>query len=100
MDDISVDTLTLQLSTTDISDGIPESREDKKCDQKKVIAGVDLSEDTIEEIKEAFLEFDMDGDGTITTKVEWENIDCSIFKECLSYKGAWHSYVEAGGQPN
>ena len=72
-----MDTLALQLSTADISGD--ESIEGKKCDQKKVIAGVELSEDTIEEIKEAFLEFDMDGDGTITTKVEWGNMDCSIF---------------------
>ena len=67
-----MDTLALQLSNTDVAVGIPESKEGNNCDQKKVIAGVELSEDTIEEIKEAFLEFDMDCDGTITTKVEWK----------------------------
>ena len=36
---------------------------------KQVIAGVELSEDQVEEIREAFIEFDMDADGTITTKV-------------------------------
>ena len=31
--------------------------------------GVELDEKTIDEIKEAFLEFDIDSDGTITTQV-------------------------------
>ena len=35
----------------------------------KVIAGIELAEETINEIKEAFLEFDIDSDGTITTQV-------------------------------
>ena len=35
----------------------------------KVIAGIELAEETIDEIKEAFQEFDIDSDGTITTQV-------------------------------
>ena len=63
--------LTLKLDTHDISVNIHVSREDKGHQKKvlKVIAGMELSEDTIDEIKEAFLEFDMDCDGTITTQV-------------------------------
>ena len=64
-----MDTLSLTLGLTDSSGDVPEGRNDKKGDQKKVIAGVELSEDQIDEIKEAFLEFDMDSDGTITTSV-------------------------------
>ena len=64
-----MNTLALKLAATDITGDIPEGREAKKGYQKKVIAGVELSEETIDEIKEAFLEFDMDCDGTITTKV-------------------------------
>ena len=62
-------TLALKLTASDNSSNIPEGREAKKGYQMKVIAGVELSEETIDEIKEAFLEFDMDCDGTITTKV-------------------------------
>ena len=40
--------------------------------EKKVIDGVELSEEQVDEIKEAFVEFDIDGDGTITTKVRKE----------------------------
>ena len=65
----SVDTLALQFAATDTSVDTPDCREDKKGDQVKVIAGVELSEKQIDEIKEAFLEFDMDSDGTITTEV-------------------------------
>ena len=71
MEDITVDTLSLKLGFTDISGDVPEGRDNKKGDQKKVIAGVELSEDLIDEIKEAFLEFDMDSDGTITSSVSF-----------------------------
>jgi len=37
-------------------------------DDGKCIAGIKLSRQNIDEIREAFMEFDMDGDGTITTK--------------------------------
>ena len=40
--------------------------------EKKVIDGVELSKEQVDEIKEAFIEFDIDGDGTITTKVRQE----------------------------
>ena len=69
MEDITIDTLALKLSASNIFGNIPEGRKAKKGYQMKVIAGVELSEETIGEIKEAFLEFDMDCDGTITTKV-------------------------------
>ena len=72
--EVGEDSESLKLSLTDISGDIPEVREDKKWDQKKMIAGVELSEDQIDEIKEAFLEFDMDSDGTITTNVTFTMI--------------------------
>ena len=64
-----METLAFKLAASSFSVDIPEGREAKNGYQMKVIAGVELSEETVEEIKEAFLEFDMDCDGTITTKV-------------------------------
>ena len=40
----------------------------------KKIGDVEFSEQQVEEFREAFLEFDMDGDGTITTQV-YRNIN-------------------------
>ena len=69
MTDMTVESLALKLATNDISKEAPGFREERKDEQKKVIAGVELAEETIDEIKEAFLEFDIDSDGTITTQV-------------------------------
>ena len=69
MNEITVDCLALQLATTSVSGEGGDGGDRRKEEQKKVIAGVELAEDTIEEIKEAFLEFDIDSDGTITTQV-------------------------------
>ena len=69
MTDMTVESLALKLATNDISKEAPGCREERKDEQKKVIAGVELAEETIDEIKEAFLEFDIDSDGTITTQV-------------------------------
>ena len=69
MSEITVDCLALQLATTNVSGEVGDRGDKRKEEQKKVIAGVELAEDTIEEIKEAFLEFDIDSDGTITTQV-------------------------------
>ena len=60
--------LALNLAGKNISGGNLKLNEGKNEGQTKVIAGVELAEETIEEIKEAFLEFDIDSDGTITTK--------------------------------
>ena len=49
----------------------PIQKKNKKVN-KKVIDGVELSEEQVDEIKDAFVEFDIDGDGTITTKVRKE----------------------------
>ena len=43
----------------------PEQRCDKNEDK------IELSKVTLDEIKEAFIEFDLDCDGTITTEVEF-----------------------------
>ena len=69
MTDMTVDSLALKLGKIDILKEAPEIVEKRKDVQKKVIAGVELAEETIDEIKEAFLEFDIDSDGTITTQV-------------------------------
>ena len=61
--------LKLNLVGREFSDAAAKSVEEEKFVKKKVIAGVELSEETIDEIKEAFLEFDIDCDGTITTQV-------------------------------
>ena len=42
-----------------------------KTIKKKIIAGIEFSEEQFAEIQEAFNEFDIDGDGTITTKVSY-----------------------------
>ena len=62
MNTLPQDTFALVIDTD------MEASEDRDKDMKKVIAGVELSKEQIDEIKEAFLEFDIDGDGTITTK--------------------------------
>ena len=78
MEGLLEDTLGLSFVTEDTSapvlDTAKETSEDKEnmTGRKKVIAGVELSEEQIDEIKEAFLEFDMDCDGTITTQVREE----------------------------
>ena len=69
MTDMTVDSLALKLGKNYILNDTPEIVEKRKDVQKKVIAGVELAEETIDEIKEAFLEFDIDSDGTITTQV-------------------------------
>ena len=53
----------------------------------------DLSDEQIAEFKEAFVLFDKDGDGTITTKVrcEWRKI---IFTKCNSIKESRTSLLE------
>ena len=50
---------------TDTSVDTPEQRCDKNEDK------IELSNITLDEIKEAFIEFDLDCDGTITTEVEF-----------------------------
>ena len=50
------------------SENIPIGRK-TKTSKKKIIAGIEFSEEQFAEIQEAFKEFDIDGDGTITTKV-------------------------------
>lgn len=78
MEGLLEDTLGLTFVTEDTSapvlDTTKETSEDREnmTGRKKVIAGVELSEEQIDEIKEAFLEFDMDCDGTITTQVREE----------------------------
>ena len=78
MEGLLEDTLGLTFATEDTSapvlDTAKETSEDREnmTVRKKVIAGVELSEEQIDEIKEAFLEFDMDCDGTITTQVREE----------------------------
>ena len=78
MEGLLEDTLGLTFVTEDTSapvlDTTKEASEDRGniTGRKKVIAGVELSEEQIDEIKEAFLEFDMDCDGTITTQVRAE----------------------------
>ena len=62
------DLFALNLTRNDISNEALGIKDKRKEEQKKVIAGVELAEETIEEIKEAFLEFDIDSDGTITTQ--------------------------------
>ena len=80
MTDMTVESLALKLATNDISKEAPGFREERKYEQKKVIAGVELDEKTIHEIKEAFLEFDIDSDGTITTQVLSPRNGNRIFK--------------------
>ena len=71
---MTVDSLALKLGKIDILKNTPEIVEKRKDVQKKVIAGVELSDETIDEIKEAFLEFDIDSDGTITTQVLFHSV--------------------------
>ena len=59
---------------------------------KKVIGGVELSEEQVDEIKEAFIEFDIDGDGTITTKVRQE----TIIDITVGNAGAWYGDEKVG----
>ena len=78
MEGLLEDTLGLTFATEDtfapVLDTAKDTSEDREnmAVRKKVIAGVELSEEQIDEIKEAFLEFDMDCDGTITTQVRAE----------------------------
>jgi Ca2+-binding EF-hand superfamily protein len=69
MNDLTVESLALRRAVNNTSSEIPEIEKEEKCEQMKVIAGIELAEETIDEIKEAFLEFDIDSDGTITTQV-------------------------------
>ena len=64
--------------------------------EKKVIDGVELSEEQVDEIKEAFIEFDIDGDGTITTKVRQE----ARIKNIFGHAGAWYGDEKVGGISN
>ena len=66
MDGLAVDCLALNFSTLNISEDVKINN--KSSGRKKVVAGVELFEETVDEIKEAFLEFDIDSDGTITTE--------------------------------
>ena len=63
-----------------------------KTIKKKVIGGVELSEEQVDEIKEAFIEFDIDGDGTITTKVRHDTEKINI----VGRAGAWYGDEEVG----
>ena len=69
----------------------PMQKKNKKIN-KKVIDGVELSEEQVDEIKEAFIEFDIDGDGTITTKVRQE----ARIKNIVGHAGAWYSDEKVG----
>ena len=64
--------------------------------EKKVIDGVELSKEQVDEIKEAFIEFDIDGDGTITTKVRQEARITNIVGDA----GAWYGDEKVGGISN
>ena len=64
--------------------------------EKKVIDGVELSKEQVDEIKEAFIEFDIDGDGTITTKVRQEARITNI----VGHAGAWYGDEKVGGISN
>ena len=48
---------------------VDKERDDKDIDKA---ASIDVSEVTVDEIKEAFLEFDIDSDGTITSRVTFQ----------------------------
>ena len=50
---------------------VGEEKDDKHLDRA---ASIDVSEVTVDEIKEAFLEFDIDSDGTITSQVNSQNV--------------------------
>ena len=50
---------------------VDKERDDKDIDKA---ASIDVSEVTLDEIKEAFLEFDIDSDGTITSQVNSQNV--------------------------
>ena len=50
----------------------------------------ELSEEQVLEFKEAFSLFDKDGDGKITTKVQFTFIFTFHFKY-INFPGAWHS---------
>ena len=67
-DDLTVQ-LKLNLSIYEADPEKTKTNDKVKSGRMKVIAGMELPEETIEEIKEAFLEFDIDSDGTITTQV-------------------------------
>ena len=55
-----------------------------KTIKKKIIAGIEFSEEQFSEIQEAFNEFDIDGDGTITTKVGYKQEKMDRFEvSCL-----------------
>ena len=69
----------------------PIQKKNKKVN-KKVIDGVELSEEQVDEIKEAFIEFDIDGDGTITTKVRQE----TKIRNIVGNAGAWYGDEEVG----
>ena len=69
MNELTVESLALRPAASDSSSEIHVNRKEEKHEQMKVIAGIELNEETIDEIKEAFLEFDIDSDGTITTQV-------------------------------
>jgi hypothetical protein len=67
---MSTETLAFKNDTDTYVD-TPEPRCDKNEDKVKVTAVTELSKVTVDEIKEAFIEFDIDCDGTITTQVEF-----------------------------
>ena len=69
MNELTVESLALKPAVSNTAKEIPEIKKEEKCEQMKVIAGIELAEETIDEIKEAFLEFDIDSDGTITIQV-------------------------------
>ena len=72
MNELTVESLALKPAGSNTAKEIPEIKKEEKCEQMKVIAGIELAEETIDEIKEAFLEFDIDSDGTITTQVTFK----------------------------
>ena len=68
MDGVLDDSLGGSVVTTDTNTNTLVLHDTGNKEKDKLIAGMEISEEQIGEIKEAFIEFDMDDDGTITTK--------------------------------
>ena len=107
MNELTVESLALKPTVSNTSSEIPEIKKEEKCEQMKVIAGIELAGETIDEIKEAFLEFDIDSDGTITTQVLPSQEMLNLFSlPChllvilyfCKYLGAWDRDEKARGQ--
>ena len=50
----------------------------RKSPTKKILSGVELSDKQVQDIKEAFFEFDIDRNGVITTQVSTQRIGLEI----------------------